>query len=292
MSLLAIGWEPELRGLTTVLIAVGVLMGSVYLVLGTNLGGRLGFLVSLTGLAGWMFLMGVVWWTYGLGLKGPAPTWDPVPGQTVLQGADSLFDGGVFVPADRHEPADGSTGADQPLHPDDLDGKSPAEQADVARQEFGREGWETLDPSSPQFGQASSSASDLLDETETYTPGQFTVTHVYDIGGERSPMIGSFDLLAFRHSPHHVVVEVTPNEVTRAENGRPPATAVPDETQPRTYVYMVRNQGALRLPSIALAFGAGTIFFTLCWLLHRRDRWTEHNRNLPVEQTADVVPAG
>ena len=35
---LAFGWEPEIRGIVVVLIAVGVLMGSVYLILVTNLG--------------------------------------------------------------------------------------------------------------------------------------------------------------------------------------------------------------------------------------------------------------
>ena len=49
-ALLAINWEPELRGILIVIIAVAVLCGSVYLVLGTNLGARLGFLVALSGL--------------------------------------------------------------------------------------------------------------------------------------------------------------------------------------------------------------------------------------------------
>ena len=59
--LLAVGWEPELRGLLTVVLGLIAFMGSVYLILGTNLGARLGFLVALTGLAGWMALMGAIW---------------------------------------------------------------------------------------------------------------------------------------------------------------------------------------------------------------------------------------
>lgn len=64
-ALLAVNWEPELRGILIVIISVSVLCGSVYLILGTNLGARLGFLVALTGLAGWMFIMGAIWWSYG-----------------------------------------------------------------------------------------------------------------------------------------------------------------------------------------------------------------------------------
>ena len=37
MSLLAIGWEPELRGILTVIIGVVALCGTVYLILATNL---------------------------------------------------------------------------------------------------------------------------------------------------------------------------------------------------------------------------------------------------------------
>ncbi len=50
-------------------------MGSVFLLLATNNGLRLGFLLALTGLFGWMFIMGVTWWIYGIGYKGPDPSW-------------------------------------------------------------------------------------------------------------------------------------------------------------------------------------------------------------------------
>ena len=79
LSTLAISWEPELRGILIVIIASVTLCGSIYLVLGTNLGARLGFLVALSGLAGWMALMGGIWLVYGIGLKGPEPSWEAIP---------------------------------------------------------------------------------------------------------------------------------------------------------------------------------------------------------------------
>ena len=72
------GWQPEIRGIVVVLIAVGVLMGIVYLLLATNLGARLGLLVALGALFGWLTLMASIWWIYGIGLKGADPTWKPV----------------------------------------------------------------------------------------------------------------------------------------------------------------------------------------------------------------------
>ena len=95
-ALLAVGWEWELRGTLIVIMAVGVLCGSLFLILGTNLGARLGFLVALTGLAGWMFIMGAVWWTYGKGVLGPDPTWQPVAGVTVIRDPGSLHEVGVI----------------------------------------------------------------------------------------------------------------------------------------------------------------------------------------------------
>ena len=72
-----ISWEPEIRGALTVLVGSLVLFGSVWLILNTNLGNRLGTLISLAGFFGWMFIMGIVWWIYGIGLQGDRPTWEP-----------------------------------------------------------------------------------------------------------------------------------------------------------------------------------------------------------------------
>nr|MDQ3758249.1 hypothetical protein [Actinomycetota bacterium] len=71
----ALQWDPHIRGAVIVLTAFLILPGSVYLLLGTNMGARLGFLLALTGLTGWMFLMGIIWTVYGIGLKGRAPEW-------------------------------------------------------------------------------------------------------------------------------------------------------------------------------------------------------------------------
>lgn len=75
VNVLAFGWEPEIRGITAVLIGVLVLMGSVWLLLATNTGARLGMLLSLTGFFGFMAILGAVWWVYGIGLQGEFPSW-------------------------------------------------------------------------------------------------------------------------------------------------------------------------------------------------------------------------
>ena len=62
-------------------------------------------------------------------------------------------------------------------------------------------------------------------------------------------MIGDFDLLAFFHKPHYVVVEVAALVPTRTEAGRAPPPPEIDETRQRQYVYMIRDLGARRQPA-------------------------------------------
>ena len=84
-----ISWEPEIRGALVVLVGSVVLFGSVWLILTTNLGSRLGTLNSLAGFFGWMFIMGVVWWMYGIGLTGDAPTWQ-IDRESFVYGDDGI----------------------------------------------------------------------------------------------------------------------------------------------------------------------------------------------------------
>ncbi len=64
-----------IRGILFPGIMFIILCGSSYLIMATNMGNRLGFLVAAAGLAGWMFLMSIVWMMYGIGLRGKDPTW-------------------------------------------------------------------------------------------------------------------------------------------------------------------------------------------------------------------------
>src|SRR5581483_9070058 len=79
----ALKWDPQIHGLLVVLLAIVLLPGSVYLLLSTNLGARVGFLIAIAGLFGWMTLMSVIWTVYGIGFTGNPPAWKI---QQVIQG--------------------------------------------------------------------------------------------------------------------------------------------------------------------------------------------------------------
>jgi len=68
--------------------------GSAYLLLGTNMGGRLGFLVSAAGLTGFLLLLTTLWWTSGSsGIDPPhgrSPQWHVI--DVVDTSADSKIE--------------------------------------------------------------------------------------------------------------------------------------------------------------------------------------------------------
>ena len=253
-SLLAVSWEPELRGIIVVITMIIVLIGGSYLIVGTNLGARLGVLVVLAALFGWMALMGAIWWTYGIGLKGPEPSWQPADPITIVRDPAFLADAGIVnaVP--------------------ELDGDSSA-NAQAISDQLANEGWIVLDEADPGRGQAIAASDAIIqNEAEEFGAGEYVSLNVYDRGGERYPLITeSIDFFAFFHKPHYALVEIAPVVPQRVEPGRAPARPVIDAAQPHRYVYMLRDLGAKRQPAIFITIGSAIVFLILCWLLHRRD---------------------
>lgn len=87
LDLLAgLAWDPEIRGFLAVLAGAITWMGSIWLLVSSNSGPRLGTLLALAGFFGWMAIMGSIWWIYGIGWAGDAPTWEQVE---IVEGTDA-----------------------------------------------------------------------------------------------------------------------------------------------------------------------------------------------------------
>lgn len=256
-ALVAIGWEPELRGLLTVIIGVVALCGSVYMLLATNMGIRLGFLVAFAGLFGWMASMGAIWWAYGIGLQGSLPSWQPSEPFTIVREGPRLLDAEVL-----DSPVVVETDA------------SFMDVAESTRAALVDNGWTRLPDDDQGRGQAIAAADEIVQvEAELYAAGEYQAVAVYTRGGERYPKIGDeFDFFAFLHKPNYAVVEIAPVIPQRAEPGRAPARPVIDESQPHQYVVMIRDLGSKRQPAAFITIGSTIIFLLCCWLLHRRDK--------------------
>jgi hypothetical protein len=253
-ALLAVSWQPEIRGWIVFFLSVIIFVGSVYLIAGTNLGARLAFLVVFAGLFGWLATMSAIWWTYGIGLKGRESTWLPAEPASIVR------DGGLLHQADivsRAVPTTGDTVAD----------------AAAVASALEAEGWIRLAESDPRRGQAVASSDAILqNQVEEFAAGDYASVAVFDRGGDRYPKINeSLDFVAFFHTPHYSLVEVAPVVPQRLEPGRAPARPTIDETQPRRYVYMIRDRGTKRQPAMLITLGSTLIFLASCWALHRRD---------------------
>ncbi|MEY3805817.1 MAG: hypothetical protein RIR69_629 [Actinomycetota bacterium] len=267
-ALLAVNFQPTIRGIVVVLIMFIALIGSSYLILGTNVGARLGFLITAAALAGWMMSMAVIWAVYGIGLKGKEPSWKPAAPITIVKDGSFL---------DRAEVLDA------PINLDGLDATASAEKVSAALVD---NGWTILEEADPRRGQAVAAGDDILQvQSGEFESGTYVAVNVYDKGGERYPKINeSLDFLAFFHKPRYAIVEVAPLIEQRTEPGRAPARPQVDTEKPHNYVVMIRDRGSVRQPGIMIAIGSGIIFFLLAWSLHRREAILTRNLALkPAE---------
>ncbi len=99
VNLLAgLSWDPAIRGILTVVLGVAILMGSTFVILATNTGVRLGLLLSLAGLFGWMAILTLTWWIQPPGIGpsgGVTPKWEPV--EILLDGTSTAKTDAVLL---------------------------------------------------------------------------------------------------------------------------------------------------------------------------------------------------
>ena len=104
-------WYPTILGVLVVVAAVVLFLGSTYLLLGTNLGARLGFLVTFTGLAGFLMILTLLWTTSAtplIVLKGRVPQWKVVEVVPDIAKAKTEAVRGAATPANKAPATDAS----------------------------------------------------------------------------------------------------------------------------------------------------------------------------------------
>ena len=246
LTVAALAWDPTFRGALAVIAGIVVLCGSVYLLLGTNLGARLGLLTSLAGLFGFLVILGAVWWMYGTGPIGDSPEWRVV--EIVFGDVDE---------AATEEARDLSEWTELPEE-DPSRGEAQA-AVDAVLLEEGR-----------------------FDATTDYLPvAAFEIG-----GKPERQSDGTLDRIANRvtntlrltHPPHYAVVQVQAVEEQETEPGEAPPTPVVDESAPTISVVMERDLGFRRLPPALFTVGCLIVFAVLANMLHRRDKDAAANR--------------
>jgi len=300
-TLAGIAFDPHIRGILVVGIGVIILCGSVYLLLATNVGSRLGFLLAVGGMAGWMAIQGLTWWflTPAIGPRGEGPTWvatDIVWGQPESSADPVLHDlpNVCWSTLSRDcQPVDGTgtvsaevlaanpafveeVGTDGTLS--ELVVLDPTIEDDLNLGE-----WSVLPAS--DFGDALAIADEELRDSGVFeNTADYIVLDGFRQGG-KEPLPDDPNRMdriwhTFRsaaqltHPTHYAVIQVIPVVPQVTEVGQPPPSPLPDAEMPVASVLMVRDLGNERVPAALMTLGSLVLLGVTCYALHRRDQLT------------------
>jgi hypothetical protein len=305
--LAAISFDPNIRGVLVVMVAVIVLIGSIYLLVGTNTGARNGLLIVLACLTGWTFCMGGIWWVYGIGLRGKDPSWTE---KEVNFSRDDQLETEVARTLPRTE--------DLPV-PEEFLTSFLDENPDVAKQIAETEGddfvattltkavtaapelkqtldeelggWRILSESDARRGEAVAAADATLTTQKAFgastTSASYVVKDVFFFGGkadaEPETVKGERGLLdkAWRrvktifepkNPPLYAAITVQKAEIPVVAPGEAPPPAQIDESAETVTVVLERNLGSRRVVPALFTLANGALFAIFAWSLHTRDK--------------------
>jgi hypothetical protein len=242
-------WYPTILGILVVLFAVALFCGSLYVLLATNLGARLGFLVAFTGLTGFMVVLTLLWVTTGSPLntlKGRIPEWEAIevvdsPSEAKTADIRNIEDEGRVV--------------------------GDAKAADVKAEVDARLVTQVEIPAGEPLEADANEFAKFGEVTE------YKVETTYEIGGsEPNPL--DFELT---HTPLYAVAEfceLAPLDPDEFPFGVAPPVDPPcnEESENNGFIVLERDLGSVRVPPL-VAFGASSILFVLGLLfLHWRER--------------------
>jgi len=288
-TLAGISWDPEIRGILSVLVGVAVLMGSVYLLLATNLASRLGFLLALTAVFGWLTIHASLWWIYppGTGPAGRPPSWEV---QEIVYGdlTNSILDKAHSID---------TSGLPSPEEVDDLTPEEVEALSDEHADDLG--GWTLLAASDASRGEAQVALDAVLAEGTIpglEDPDSRVTTYTFEIGGKPQRDGDSVidrisnrisNTLRITNPPHYAVVELKPAvDPGELAPGEPAPVPEADEEAQTVSAVLVRDIGQRRLPAALITTGSGMIFGLLCVMLHKRDRRVIEHRSAPTPAPA------
>ena len=243
------------------------------LVLSTDVGGRLGFLLMAAALTGMLSMLALLWMPLSSTADiGRPNSWKP------LQVLSGNYADQVIIKAASTLPVNNlKAGTKPPLLP-----LSKAKHWWWPLQSCNDDSWHKIDPS--LINDPESESDTILANTagvvfppQLTSPFSATTDYVYIDGfrlGQNSGCLISINkhkvYLPFVRGADIVVLRVLPALPTLTLEA--PAAAVADTTKPYTYVIMERNLGSVRQPQAMLAISMGICFLVICYVLHTREK--------------------
>jgi hypothetical protein len=251
-------WDPTIIGILAPVAGVFLFCGSVYLLLSTNLGARLGFLIAASALSGFMVLLSTLWLTTNTPLespKGRAAAWK-------VTEVDNTF-ADAKIPAIRGIAQNGAL--------------LPPQTATTIRS-FLDSAFVRVPPlpgAAPKvqpFAQFDAGAQYITDDATQNL-------RTYQIGGNPSHF--------FWHKPEYAAVQVCIALVQTVPFGQKPPLPKCDPDQPRKVAVLEYDFGSTRLPPVCYLFGSIILFIISILGLH----WYELDEREQARRAKSPVPA-
>lgn len=255
LVLAGLEWDITTRGILFPAIMAIILCGSSYVILATNVGNRLGFLLANAAFWGWMTLMTVAWMIYGIGLKGNPPSWKV---QEVITNV-------------------GNAQSDRVATLSKWDGKGKLPK-----------GWTAVAEGTTTRGEAQSSTDAFVVEEKLF-PSAVMYAHVggAEIGGSQRLKLrprlesggdwwnpGDYRFMGLLHQKRYYVDTIAPYKLDAFGSPALDAKNKPiiDTTKKPMQVVMVRNLGNLRQPAFKIFLASLILLGVSTRSLHKRDK--------------------
>lgn len=296
-----IGFDPFFRGLLSVLTGLLVLVGGTYLVVATDTGVRLGFLISAAGFFGWMFLMGIIWTIYGIGWAGQAPTWSLL--EINVDDAADDDDGLLFSEIESAAvlaPSGVLTEDGLGALVGNVDDPDAAQfEALAASEDLDLGEWRYLVSSDAIRGEAQAAVDAFLVEEGVFETGEFVPEQygAFLIDGKPRLVVDENDswfeqqakrvghtlretILNPVHGEELIIVQVRETVAQPTLPGQPPPVATLDSSASLVSVVMERDRGGpfpalfsgLRFTPAMFTVFNGLVFAAFAWNMHVRDQ--------------------
>jgi hypothetical protein len=305
-----LAFDPGFKGILTVAVATAVLGGSVYLIMATNMGARLGLLVALAGLFGWLAILSLTWWIQppGNGPRGTNPSWKPVE-IYVSGGGSPETEVLASLPPGDSLPTPEEIIAEHPEMLTDFPDPTRVSLTDIAgafpdvleeyvtSEDLG--GWRITPASSAGEAQAAADVALTTDSGFFQATTDFKKLSVFEFGGkptrsqycpdEEHPhnlfpddiicrIQYKFDkLVNYKHPTHYAVVQVQQVIPQPTLEGQAPPIPKVDPTKPVVSVVLVRDLGNVRLLPAVYFVISFSLFVVFIVLLHYRDKTLKKN---------------
>jgi hypothetical protein len=236
-------WYPTILGILVVVFAIALFCGSIYLLLATNMGARLGFLVAFTCLMGFMVILTSLWVTTASPLntlKGRIPSWKALEVTRTLAKAKTPDVRNITTSGHKVDVVEAANV------------KAAADENLIQVQAL---------PSAPQVAQQAFARFQAVTD--------YKVLNTYELGGSK-PNPLSFEL---SHTPLFAVVEfckvVTPEYPFGTA---PPPAKCTSNPADRGFLVLKRDLGSLRVPPIVAWVSAVLLFGLGLLALHWREK--------------------